>query len=177
MPADRPIADVVLHPVRMKIIQQLGGRSMTTAQLRQALPEVKQATLYRHVSALLEAELLTVVEERQVRGAVERTLALGERMAHVDQEELRAMDEVQLRSAFTTFLSGLSNDFERFLEEGNLEARDFLGFTRAPVYLDEQDIAALQAEFNEMLAPYLQERRAGQRRISLATVLIPEADS
>src|SRR5690606_25708604 len=117
MAPDRPIAEIVLHPVRMRIIQQLGGRSMTTAQLRDALPDVKQATLYRHVAALLEADILTVTEERQVRGAVERTLALGERMAHVGHQELQAMDAVQLRSAFTMFLSALSNDFERLLDD------------------------------------------------------------
>jgi DNA-binding HxlR family transcriptional regulator len=172
---NRSIADVVMHPVRMKIIQQLGGRSMTTSQLRDALPEVKQATLYRHVAALLEAEVLAVVDERQVRGAVERTLALGERIAHVDQEELAAMDEMQLRSAFMTFISGLSSDFERLLDNGDADTREFLGFSRAPLYLDADDIADLQAGFSELLAPYLQESREGKRRVSLATVLIPDA--
>ena len=43
--SDSSIADVVMHPVRLRIIQQLGGRSLTTAQLRAALPDVTQATL------------------------------------------------------------------------------------------------------------------------------------
>ena len=96
---DSSIADVVMHPVRLRIIQQLGGRSLTTAQLRAALPDVTQATLYRHVATLVDSGILSVVEERKVRGAVERTLALGDRMAHVDQTELRAMSDAQLRSA------------------------------------------------------------------------------
>lgn len=172
----QPIADVVLHPVRMKIIQQLGGRSLTTTQLREALPEVKQATLYRHVSALLDADVLVVVEERRIRGAIERTLALGDRLAHVGQDELQAMDAVQLRSAFTMFLSGLSNDFERLLEEGSADMRGLLGFSRAPLYLDTQDLESLQSQLMELLTPYLQQRRDGQRRISLATVLVPDVD-
>ena len=97
---DSSIADVVMHPVRLRIIQQLGGRSLTTAQLRAALPDVTQATLYRHVATLVDAGILSIVEERRVRGAVERTLALGDRMAHVDQAGLRAMSDAQLRSAF-----------------------------------------------------------------------------
>lgn len=175
MPQERPIADLVLHPVRMKIIQQLGGRRMTTTQLREALPEVKQATLYRHVSALLEAEILTVVDVKQVRGAVERTLALGKRMAHVNEEELRSMDDVALRSAFMTFVSGLSADFERLLDSEDPELRGLMGFARAPLYMDADDLAELQAAFTNLLTPYLQERRSGQRRIGLATILIPEA--
>lgn len=137
---EQQIADIVLHPVRMKIIQQLGGRSMTTTQLRDALPEVKQATLYRHVAALLEADILTVVEERHVRGATERTLALGDRLAHVGHGELQAMDAVQLRSAFTMFLSGLSNDFERLLDDDRVDMRGSLGFARAVLHLDTQDL-------------------------------------
>ena len=98
------LSEVITHPVRLRIIQQVGGRRLTTAQLREALPEVTQATLYRHVGALLEAGFLAVVDERRVRGAVERTLALGDQMAHVDRDGLRAMDAAQLRAAFLAFL-------------------------------------------------------------------------
>jgi len=173
---EQQIADIVLHPVRMKIIQQLGGRSMTTTQLREALPEVKQATLYRHVAALLEADILAVVEERHVRGATERTLALGDRLAHVGHGELQAMDAVQLRSAFTMFLSGLSNDFERLLDDDRVDMRGSLGFARAVLHLDTQDLEKLQAELMDVLTPYLAKRKEGQRRIAFATVLIPETD-
>ena len=95
-----PIADVVMHPVRLRIIQQVGTREVTTASLRSALPDVAQATLYRHIAALVDADVLAVVEERRVRGAVERTFALGERMAHVDHDELLEMGARELQQAF-----------------------------------------------------------------------------
>ncbi len=176
MPEERPVADLVLHPVRMKIIQQLGGRNMTTTQLRAALPEVKQATLYRHVAAMLDADLLAVVDERQVRGGVERTLALGRRMAHVGPDELEAMDAAQLRSGFAMFLGGLSNDFDDALEDGRTDTRSFLGFGRAPLHLDTQDLEKLQSDLMELLAPYRERRTEGQRRVSLATILVPDVD-
>lgn len=173
---ERPIADLVLHPVRLKIIQQVGGRNMTTGELRKALPDVTQATLYRHVAALLEADILTVVDERQIRGAIERTLALGERMAHVGHDELQAMDSMQLGAAFATFLSGLSDDFDQLLADERTELRGSLGFSRAPIYLDTQDLGELQASLMEVLTPYLQRSKAGQRRLNLATILIPDTD-
>jgi len=172
---DSSIADVVMHPVRLRIIQQLGGRSLTTAQLRAALPDVTQATLYRHVATLVDAGILSVVEERKVRGAVERTLALGDRMAHVDQAGLRAMSDAQLRSAFLAFLGDLSADFDRFVDSEDATLRDFVGFGRVPLYVDATDLAAIQAGLSELLAPYLSETRDdGRRRVSLATVLVPE---
>lgn len=173
---DSSIADIVMHPVRLRIIQQLGGRSLTTAQLRAALPDVTQATLYRHVATLVDSGILSIVEERKVRGAVERTLALGDRMAHVDQTELRAMSAAQLRAAFLAFLGDVSADFDRFADGEDPVLRDFVGFGRVPLYVDAADLAAIQAGLSELLAPYLTERGDGQRRVSLATVLIPESE-
>jgi DNA-binding transcriptional ArsR family regulator len=173
---DSSIADVVMHPVRLRIIQQLGGRSLTTAQLRAALPDVTQATLYRHVATLVDAGILSVVEERKVRGAVERTLALGDRMAHVDHTELRAMSDAQLRSAFLAFLGDLSADFDRFVDSEDATLRDFVGFGRVPLYVDATDLAAIQAGLSELLGPYLSQTDDGRRRVSLATVLVPEPE-
>ena len=78
MDSEPSIAEVVLHPVRLRIVQKLGGRELTTGALRKELPDITQATLYRHVSALIDAEIVTVVDERRVRGTIERTLALGD---------------------------------------------------------------------------------------------------
>lgn len=177
MSNDASIAEVIMHPVRLRILQQLGGRSLTTAQLRDALPDVKQATLYRHVSTLLEAGMLTVVEERRVRGAVERTLALGEQMAHVDKEGLRAMSSAQLRAAFLAFLGDLAADFDRFVDQGDEDLRDFLGFGRSPVYVDAEDLATIQEGFEALLAPYQRDLGDGKQRLSLATIVIPDPDA
>lgn len=168
------ISETITHPVRLRIIQQLGGRSLTTTQLKAALPEVKQATLYRHISALLDAGLLAVVEERKVRGAVERTLALGERMAHVDHDGLRAMSDAQLRESFVVFLGELAADFDRLLERGAPDLRDLLGFGRGPLYADAEDLAHIQQGLAELLAPYQEESGTGKPRLTLATVLLPE---
>ncbi|KAA1418164.1 helix-turn-helix domain-containing protein [Mumia zhuanghuii] len=170
---ESPIADVVMHPVRLQIIKQLGGRQLTTSQLREALPGVTTATLYRHVAKLVDAGILTVVGERRVRGAVERTLALGDRMARVDQAELRAMSDAQLRTAFLTFIADVSDTFDRAVANGDESARDFLGFGEGPLYVTQEDLASIQAALGELLAPYRAER-AGCRRVTLATILLPE---
>lgn len=170
-----PIADVVLHPVRLRIIHQFGANELTTAELKAALPDVTQATLYRHVSALVDAGILKVVQERRIRGAIERTFALGERMAHVGQDELGAMDAAQLRSAFLTFLGELSAGYDRFLADPDPGARGFLGFGQTSLYVTEADLASIQDGLDELLAPYRDETRAGTRRVDLATVLVPHS--
>ena len=85
-------ADLVLHPVRLRILQAfLGGRHLTTGDLARELPDVAQAGLYRHVRSLAEGGVLEVVRERQVRGAVERTYALRQENAWVDADAFAAL--------------------------------------------------------------------------------------
>lgn len=168
-----PIAEVVLHPVRLRIVQQLGGRRLTTAQLRAELPDVTQATLYRHIAALIDAEIVTVVDERRVRGTIERTLALGERMAHVGHDELAAMDEAELRNAFLAFLGSLGKSFDTFVENDDRQLRHYLGFGTTPLYVTTDDLAEIQARLGEILAPYRTDAGGDRMRVDLTTAVIP----
>ncbi|GAA1796497.1 helix-turn-helix domain-containing protein [Agromyces lapidis] len=173
-----PIADVVMHPVRLRIIQQLGdGRRVTTSDLRNALPDVAQATLYRHVAALVDAEIIAVVDERRIRGAVERTFALGERMAHVDHDELRQMGDRELQQSFLTFLAHLGEDFDRASAGSGF--REFLGFGQVRLHVGVDDLARIQAGLGELLAPYLappdeSDATTDRRTVMLSTVLMPD---
>lgn len=174
MTPETSLADVVLHPVRIRIVQQLGGRDLTTGELRDAIPDVSQPTLYRHVAALIDAGILAVAKERRIRGTVERTLTLGARMAHVPEAELQAMSDVQLRSAFLTFLGDVAGRFDRFVEQDSPDARGFLGFGTVPLYVDEAALETIQAGLTELLEPYTADAGDGRRRVSLSTVLVPE---
>ena len=70
-------ADLLLHPVRLRIVKAfLGDRALTTGQLAAELDDVPPGSLYRHVALLAKAGVLQVVAERRVRGAVERTYTL-----------------------------------------------------------------------------------------------------
>ena len=112
----------------------------------------------------------------RVRGAVERTLALGERMAHVGQEELHAMSDVRLRAAFLAFLADMGSRFDRFVASDDPALRDYVGFGQTALYVNIDDLAVIQAKLGELLEPYLIDRGGDRRRTALATVLVPEAD-
>ena len=176
MPAAPKLADVVMHPVRLRIIQQLGGRDRTTTELRSALPDVPQATLYRHVAALVDAGVVAIAEERRVRGAVERTLTLGERMAHVDAPELRSMQTEELRRSFLTFLGHVGEGFDRFADADDPRLREYLGFGQMPLYVTTADLATIQQGLAELLSPYLADDGSGKQRVALSTVLLPDPD-
>src|ERR1035437_1972888 len=85
-------ADLLLHPVRLRIVQAfLGDRGLTTGALIAELADIPAASLYRHVARLVDAGVLAVVAERRARGALERTYVLRLSAASVGLNELAKM--------------------------------------------------------------------------------------
>lgn len=114
--------EVLLHPVRLRIIQSLlDGYPLTTSQLRARIPDVSAATTYRQVAILVEAGVLDIVSERRTRGAVERTYQLVQSATELDPEAIAAMSIEDHRHLFAAFVAGLLADFDRYLD-GNVNA-------------------------------------------------------
>ena len=64
-------AKLLTDPFKLKLLERFGGNPITTKQVADQMGE-KAPRLYRHVDALFEAGLLTLVEEKPKRGTVER---------------------------------------------------------------------------------------------------------
>jgi DNA-binding HxlR family transcriptional regulator len=170
-----PVADVLLHPVRWRIVQRVLGRELTTTELKRDLPDVPSTTLYRHVATLIDAGYLTVVRERKVRGTTERTLTLDQaKVGHIGEQEARAMTPAQHRQAFLMMLTGLAADFDRLVERGDLETRLLqLGYHQLALYVDAADRETIRHGVNELLAPHLQEAE-GKDRVVLSLIALPD---
>lgn len=170
-------AELLLHPVRLRIVQALlGERRLTTADLAAELDDVKPATLYRHVAALLEGDVLRVVQERRVRGATERTFALRTEAASVRDDDLAGLDADDHRRMFTTFVAMLLADFDGYLagaDPVDLVA-DGVGYRQAALWLRDDELAELGAALGGALARFAALGPGeGRRRRLLTTVLVP----
>jgi DNA-binding transcriptional ArsR family regulator len=171
-----PSADLLLHPVRLRILQAfLGGRTLTTAQLAAELADQPAGSLYRHVAKLVDAGVLAVVEERRVRGTVERTYQLAVTSALIDPDELAAMTPDQHRQAFLAFVAGLVADFDRYVDRGDVDLRrDGVSYRITGLWLDDAELAELRGKIDELFRPYLAFGPEGDRqRRLLGTVLLP----
>jgi Helix-turn-helix domain len=169
-------ADLLLHPVRLRIIQAfLGDRALTTADLRNELPDVPPASLYRHIARLVDAGVLSVVSERRVRGALERTYVLRLAAATINLDELERMSREDHRQAFVAFVAGLLGAFDRYLSHDNIDLlRDGVTYRMAGLWLDDAELAELGRDMIRVLQPRLAAPpRPGRRRRILGTVLIP----
>lgn len=169
-------AALLLHPVRLRIIEAfLGDRALTTTQLRAELPDVPPTSLYRHVARLVDAGVLSVVSERRVRGAVERTYVLRATAARITPDEVANMTPDQHRQAFLAFIAGLLGDFDRYLTRDDADpVRDGATFNLAGMWLTDTELLELARELQTVLLPRLANApKRNRKRHVLATVLLP----
>ncbi|GIF32579.1 transcriptional regulator [Actinoplanes utahensis] len=164
------------HPARLRIVHALrGGRTLTTAQLCGLLPDVSKAMVYRHVEALMTGGILEVVEERRVRGAVERHYRLHDHRAGIDPEAARSMSKDDHRQAFTTAMATLIAEFGAYLDRDTTDpSRDPVGYRQHGLWLSDDELTALVAELRAAIVARLA-NPAGpdRRRYLLSPVLFP----
>jgi Helix-turn-helix domain len=169
-------ADLLLHPVRLRIVQAfLGDRALTTSELRAELPDVPAASLYRHVARLVDAGVLGVVSERRVRGAVERTYILRLSAANIGVDEFEHMTVDDHRQAFTAFVAGLLGDFDRYLARGDVDPiRDGVRYNLTAMWLDDAELGELMRDIARIFGPRLANPpKPGRKRRLLGSVLLP----
>jgi Helix-turn-helix domain len=169
-------ADLLLHPVRLRIVQAfLGDRALTTSELAAELPDVPAASLYRQVARLVGAGVLGIVAERRVRGALERTYVLRLSAASIGLDEVAAMSADEHRQAFLAFVAGLVGDFDRYLDRDDIDLlRDGVSYRMAGLWLDDAEYAELTRELIRVLQPRLANPPApGRTRRILYSILLP----
>jgi Helix-turn-helix domain len=175
-------ADLLLHPVRLRIVQAfLGDRALTTSALSAEMADVPAASLYRHVARLVDAGVLAIVAERRVRGALERTYVLRLSAASIGLDQLEKMTADDHRQAFLAYVAGLLGNFDRYLARGDIDLlRDGVSYRLAGLWLDDTEFTEMLRELARVLQPRLANPpRAGRKRRILGTVLLPggEAES
>jgi len=173
-------ADLLLHPVRLRIVQAfLGDRALTTSALSAELSDVPPASLYRHVARLVDNGVLAVVAERRVRGALERTYVLRVTAASVSLDQVAAMSADDHRQAFMAFVAGLLGDFDRYLARGDIDLlRDGVSYRLAGLWLDDAEYTELLRELLRVLQPRLANQPGlGRKRRILGTILLPGEDA
>ncbi|MEV7801778.1 helix-turn-helix domain-containing protein [Microbispora sp. NPDC088329] len=170
-------AELLLHPIRLRIVQALlGERMLTTADLRAELPDVPPATLYRQVAALVEGELLEVAAERKVRGTFERTYRLRTASPHVSADEAAGMSTEEHRQAFMTFVASLLADFDRYLTRDDVDlGRDGVGYRKAALYLSDEEFQDFLRDLRAVITSRLANQPApGRTRRLLSTIVMPD---
>src|ERR1700744_2382713 len=159
-------ADLLLHPVRLRIVKTfLGDRTLNTKQLAAELPDVPAGSIYRHVGRLTDAGVLQVVAERRVRATTERTYALRMYAAQMQPDEIAAMTLDQHVNAFLDYVAGLLGDFDRYIaSEPGHPGEDGPGYRVTAMWLTDTELTDYLRELTAITQPRLANAPDGERR-------------
>ncbi len=169
--------DLLLHPVRLRVIQSVAGRELTAREIASELPDVPQATLYRHLKVLSEAGVLAVVRERRVRNTSERTYALPDRNQLLGAEDLEGATQDDLVRLFTRFAGGLLGYYVRYVQRGGVDfAADRVVLRAFPMYLTAAERDRVDREVNAALMPFVDNGPSSERqRYVFGLVALPDS--
>jgi hypothetical protein len=172
-------ADLLLHPVRLRIIKAfLGDRALTTSQLAAELDDIPAGSLYRHVGLLADAGVLQVVAERRVRGAVERTYTLRSTAAQMQPAEVAAMTPEEHSAAFMAYVGGLVDDFDRYVTSASFNpTKDRADYRVFGMWLTDAEYLDFLHDLYAIVQPRLANPPDRRRRRRMTyTVMLPASD-
>jgi DNA-binding transcriptional ArsR family regulator len=170
--------DLLLHPVRLRIVHALaGGTELTTTQLCARLPDVSKVTVYRQVAPLVEAGFLEVAGEQRVRGAVERRYRLCQDRPVIDADVAAAMTTEDHRRGFAVAMAVLIAEFNAYLDrDGADPVADGVSYRQGTLWLSPQELAAMTGKMIEVLRDAgANEPAPGRAPYLLSPILFPTA--
>ncbi len=168
-------ADMVLHPIRFRILMMVSGRPMTAQQIAAALPDVPQASLYRHINRLCEAEMLQVTEGTSSRGTTEKQYALQEQAADLSEADTAQIPYEELLGYFTSYVAMLMSHGRAYLQKKALDGRTGGLWETEALYLSDSEYEHFLAALKGIEGLALSNLPgSGRRRRLLFTVIIPD---
>ncbi|MDX1931678.1 MAG: helix-turn-helix domain-containing protein [Capsulimonadales bacterium] len=169
-------AEALLHPVRLRIVKVLQTGSKTPGQIAALLPEVAQATLYRHIARLEEAGVITVIERRQVHGTVERVFDLIPERAVFNHQELSSVPPDEKIVLARLFFGELIALFERYFRNRSSDlSRDHVVMYEQAAHLTPEEAQKVREEMRNLMDRYVSNPPNAERRpYSLTVVSVPE---
>ncbi len=172
-------ANLILHPIRLQIITAISTQEMTAKELAKVIVDVPQTTLYRHINALVEGDILKVTGEVQIRGTFERTYAMA-RVPSLRAEDLRGMKKQDYEQAFIIYLSTLMNAARRYLDnkQDNEEINpieDGVDLSLAQLLLSDEEFKEMNQQILDLLMAKANNLPSPNRKLRLFTYLfIPQ---
>jgi hypothetical protein len=169
-------AELIVHPVRLRIIEAFQGRDLTTRQIAALLPDVPQASLYRQIKRLHDAKILVVAEEKAVNGIIERTYALREGATHLSREEFAAISAEDHARYFAIFLGVMAAQMNRYLGQESYDTTaEGMTYFQAVLHLTDEEARQVRVDLLEMVERIGKlGRKAGSRPRALTVVFLPE---
>ena len=168
-------ASLVIHPVRIRILQSLAEGPKTTQDISSLLPDLPVSSLYRHLKILLDGGMIVVDETRLVRGIEEKFYKIS-RSPHLSAEDVAGIGVDEHLRLFTIYVVTLLQGYSEYLEgASNLDfEEDRVGYSEVILWATNDQLDDFSQKLNEALLPLLnQEKGEGRHRHKFAVITHP----
>ena len=145
--------DLMFHPVRLRIVHAMSDSDVwTTSQLSDRLPDVPRTSIYRQVALLAESGILEVVDERRVRGGVERSYRLHRDRSYIDGDRAAALTVDDHRRGFSVAMAALVAEFDRYLDSADADPfTDNVGYRQSVFWMTKKEHRELLDEIRDLV--------------------------
>lgn len=158
-------SQVLLHPLRMRVIVALADDELTTKEIHSRIPDVAQASLYRAVGRLVDAGLVEVCALRRRGGAIERIYRASRPLeAAPDQGH----EPVHIRAELVA--RALSIDAARWLSSGADDTKALV--SRLVVHLSDADASLIRAQLEDVFNQALKLDSPDEQPIALSVAVL-----
>ena len=167
------LTELLLHPVRLRIVfAAMDGLPFTTSEMSLRLPDVSKASMYRHISLLVDGELLEVESEELIRGIVERHYRLLRVRAVIDPAAAAAMTIDDHRRGFAAVMASLIAEFNAYLDRpASNPTSDSVSYRQFPLWLTDIDRTALVEEISAVIQKHSKHEHSSERKRHLLTTI------
>lgn len=159
--------DLILHPVRFRILETLVGETLTTQEMAERLPRVPKSSIYRHLRTLLDGGMIAIDGTRPVRGVVEKAYRLDQSL-RLEQADMSGLTAEEHARYFRIYAMTLIQGFTAYTQSAGNSPPDMLadraGYTETFVFATTEELDRFGAALNEALRPLLANRPAAERR-------------
>lgn len=156
---DKSFIDVIMNPVNQRIAQYLIlNKTGTVNDIGMELSDISKPSLYRHIKMLLDAGCIEVVEEKAVRGTVQKTYALvAQPLGDITQSDVAQLISNTLMSVMTSFM-------QYFSREDADPQRDMLSVSSSTLMLSDSEFMEMLGKIGEVYNDYIRNKPGEGRK-------------
>ncbi|WP_066500153.1 helix-turn-helix domain-containing protein [Abyssisolibacter fermentans] len=163
------INEIMLNPIRMRIIQELASnQSITATELCKKISNVPRTTMYRHINILIDNDILSVVSEKKIRGSLERTLALN-----IPNVTKHNTIENADQNAFGFLMCNYAKFHNYFSDKNSDPAKDKIFLNNTVLMMNDTEFDQFLAEIREILVKYSFESAEGRKVRDISIISSP----
>ena len=176
---DTKLLEYVGNPLMCRLLFEIEQRGQaTTKELAATYGDIPQTSLYRYLSRMLKDGILKVVEERRIRGVVEKVYALNVAI-EINEKDLLSSDAAErYYKLFSQFSVGLLREFQEYTEREGIDiANDGSGFWLTPLYLSDEELDELAASLQTLINKHSNYLPTEERKLrNVAVIITPPKD-